>query len=578
MYDGTNLPAGVDVIVRLHDVKRLLEFGYALFSLSNQTYGPIHVIVVTQSFDADMTDQVRASIAAYCWRERGHPEPSVVNVSAPPGADIRTKLLNVGIGHARYRFLAFLDCDDYLYGHAYEYLVNEAMTSGAVLTFGGIVCRHIKVFEQFVYSVKEFRDLFRGEGLRDLHRGNFCPIHSFLVDREQIAPSDLAFNPALNRLEDYEFLLRVCTKYKARFESRAKVVGVYNWHLDGRGSIQFAEVDATKTAENKRSWNNARRHIWRLKTLLRGDQAVAAELITSSASQTEAVSPEAVSVGAGSGDLPLLVPLGHFYSPVADPKEIRKREARLWSASDVLEGVDLAADKQIDLLAKLKPHAVSIDYPVDDPGDNRTYFYNNDQYPVLDAEFLHAALSYFRPKAMIEVGSGFSSLVTANVNRTLLGGKLHFTCIEPYPRQFLVDGVEGISRVVQQKVEDADPALFDVLGPGDVLFIDSSHVSKTGSDVNYLLFDVLPRLKPGVLIHFHDIFLPDEYPKEWVLEQGRNWNEQYLIRAFLQYNRSFKVVWAAHFMGTRNRAAVQTVFPNYPALGGGGSLWIRREG
>jgi len=158
---------------------------------------------------------------------------------------------------------------------------------------------------------------------------------------------------------------------------------------------------------------------------------------------------------------------------------------------------------------------------------------------------------------MIEVGSGFSSLISAEVNRCHLNGAMEFSCIEPYPRQFLIDGVDGITTLVRKRVEDVEPSFFDRLGDGDVLFIDSSHVSKTGSDVNYLFFDVLPRLRPGVLVHIHDIFLPDEYPKVWAIDDCRSWNEQY--------------------MGTRHTAAVQATFPRYPRLGGGGSLWLRRK-
>jgi predicted O-methyltransferase YrrM len=273
----------------------------------------------------------------------------------------------------------------------------------------------------------------------------------------------------------------------------------------------------------------------------------------------------------------------HYYSlldifthRIADPLDIRAREQKIWQQVDEMPGIDLNIPDQLALLRQLKPHTESINYPVDQPEDPTTYFYGNDQYPVLDAEFLYAALTHFRPKSMIEVGSGFSSLITADVNRRLLDSKLDFSCIEPFPRQFLLDGVEGITRLVQQKVEDVELSFFDRLDAGDILFIDSSHVSKVGSDVNYLFFEVLPRLKKGVLVHIHDIFLPDEYPKTWVIDQGRNWNEQYLLRAFLQFNADWKVVWAAHFMGTRHTAAVQNTFPRYPKLGGGGSFWIER--
>ncbi len=272
----------------------------------------------------------------------------------------------------------------------------------------------------------------------------------------------------------------------------------------------------------------------------------------------------------------LLFPVGHFYSPIADPGDIRAREAVIWERRNSMTGIDLRVDSQLALLRELAPFTLYIDNPLDQPEDPTVYFYNNDQYPVLDAEFLHAALCYFRPAKMIEVGSGFSSLITADVNRRLLDRSLEFSCIEPYPRQFLIDGVDGISQLVRKKVEEVELTFFDRLEKNDILFIDSSHVTKVGSDVNYLFFEVLPRLKPGVIAHIHDIFLPDEYPRIWVMDQGRNWNEQYLLRAFLLHNRDWEVIWAAHYMGTWHRAAVQEIFPRYPLLGGGGSFWIRR--
>ena len=273
----------------------------------------------------------------------------------------------------------------------------------------------------------------------------------------------------------------------------------------------------------------------------------------------------------------LLFPIGHFYSPIADPTLIEARKAEIFRKRDGSVGIDYKVDKQLALLGTLAPHARLIDYPAEDPGDGLTYFYNNDQFPVLDAEFLHAALCHFRPAQMIEVGSGFSSLITANVNRRFLNGELRFTCIEPFPRQFLIDGVEGITDLIVSKVEDLDLEFFDRLGDGDILFIDSSHVSKVGSDVNYLFFEIIPRLNPGVIVHVHDIFLPDEYPEAWVLDQNRNWNEQYLLQTFLQFNSDWEVLWASHLMGTRHRDAVTGVFARYPRLGGGGSLWMRRR-
>lgn len=274
--------------------------------------------------------------------------------------------------------------------------------------------------------------------------------------------------------------------------------------------------------------------------------------------------------------IPLLFPIGHFYSPIANPLDITERAEKIWHHTDTMLGIDLNIEKQLELLEHLKPYVASIDYPIENNGDDSCFFYKNDQYPALDAEFLYTALCHFKPKTMIEIGSGYSSLITADVNKRILNNQLNFYCIEPYPRQFLLDGVAGITQLIQKKVEDIEQTFFDCLNDGDILFIDSSHVSKIGSDVNFLFFEIIPRLKKGVIVHIHDILLPDEYPKSWAIEQGRNWNEQYLLRAFLQFNSDWEVMWSTCFMQTRYSEKIQAVFPRFTVLGGGGSFWIRR--
>lgn len=286
--------------------------------------------------------------------------------------------------------------------------------------------------------------------------------------------------------------------------------------------------------------------------------------------------------------LPKMFPDGHYYSAIPDPADLRRRAARLWARQEAMPGVDLRVPQQLALLQAVAPHTALIDYPLDDPSPPGTftgvpasppvYYYRNGMFPVLDAEFLFAALCHFRPARVIEVGSGFSSLVMADVNRRVFGGRMDITCIEPYPRDFLRAGVPGIARLRTERVEEVALDVFGELAAGDLLFIDSSHVSKTGSDVNFLFFEVLPRLAPGVMVHLHDIFLPDEYPEPWVLGEGRSWNEQYLLRAFLQYNAAWDVLWMAHYMLSRHGDAVSAVFPRCPALGDGGSLWMRRRG
>ncbi len=269
-------------------------------------------------------------------------------------------------------------------------------------------------------------------------------------------------------------------------------------------------------------------------------------------------------------------PAGHYYSPIPDPADLLQREQKIWSSRPALAGVDMQVAQQLELLQNLRPHLAAIDYPVDAPPEPDRYYYANGMFPVLDAEFLFGALCLFRPRRVIEVGSGFSSLVMADANRRAFGGSIDITCIEPYPREFLKAGVEGISRLVTARLQDVDLAIFDQLDSGDVLFIDSSHVSKTGSDVNLLFFEVLPRLKSGVYVHLHDIFLPDEYPRAWVIDEERSWSEQYLLHSFLMFNSQWRVVWMSYYMLTRHAQAVSAVFPRCPALGHGGSFWMQR--
>ena len=232
-------------------------------------------------------------------------------------------------------------------------------------------------------------------------------------------------------------------------------------------------------------------------------------------------------------------PNGHFYSPVVDPREVALRADRLWPEKPECLGIDFEPARHRDILRNARRTICRrYDYPemLEETPTLDRFFTRNSQFGWLDSRVLFAFLNEWRPRRMIEVGSGYSSLLVADVNRRFLGNALDFTCIEPYPREFLKQRIEGITRVIETKVQDVDPAEFERLDAGDVLFIDSSHVAKTGSDVNHLVFEIFPRLRRGVRIHIHDIFLPAEYPKDWVLGENRSWNEQYVIRALLMHS------------------------------------------
>jgi predicted O-methyltransferase YrrM len=205
------------------------------------------------------------------------------------------------------------------------------------------------------------------------------------------------------------------------------------------------------------------------------------------------------------------------------------------------------------------------------------YYSDNPFFMYADALLLYSMLRHYRPHRVIEVGSGFSSAVMLDTNDTFLSRSVRFTFIEPYPDRLLsLIGERDRKKcdVLPVMAQDVPLTVFESLEPGDVLFVDSSHIAKIGSDVVYLLTDVLPRLRSGVLIHFHDIFWPFEYPEEWVRE-GRAWNENYMLKAFLQYNSSFKIVLFSPYLALHHRATLDRLFPLW-MTSPGASLWLAK--
>ncbi len=272
---------------------------------------------------------------------------------------------------------------------------------------------------------------------------------------------------------------------------------------------------------------------------------------------------------------------GHYYSPVVNPKELD--QIPLWHEPPVCRGVDFNDKRHLEVLTEWFPRYID-DYDYDcpehstDDDDAVAGFYTqNSQFSWLDARTLFVFLRHLKPGRVIEVGSGYSSLLMADVNQRYLLGAMKLTCIEPYPRAFLKKGLPGIHSVLEKKVQEVPLDFFAQLEPGDILFIDSSHVAKTGSDVNYLYLQVLPELKPGVHIHIHDVFLPLEYPRDWVMGENRSWNEQYLVHALLMYSHGFRVSFGSSYAkyAFPDQVAKALAFPDARAFGGG-SLWLER--
>ena len=212
-------------------------------------------------------------------------------------------------------------------------------------------------------------------------------------------------------------------------------------------------------------------------------------------------------------------PIGVYYSPMYDTRELARDRERIWTRPPrETPGIRWPDAEQLELCRGVFARQDSFTFretPGEDPTD---YHASNDQFPPLDAWVLAGLLEHTRPARMIEVGGGFSTLVSARVNRERLANSMHLTCIEPYPRQFLLDGVPGMSGLRIERIQDTPLGLFEDLAAGDVLFVDTAHTVKTGGDVVWIFQEILPRLAPGVLVHIHDVFMPGDYPEPWVME------------------------------------------------------------
>ncbi|MEQ8660624.1 MAG: class I SAM-dependent methyltransferase, partial [Gammaproteobacteria bacterium] len=252
---------------------------------------------------------------------------------------------------------------------------------------------------------------------------------------------------------------------------------------------------------------------------------------------------------------------GHFYSPLPDLATVRATTAAA-GGFDELAGIRCDVAAMLALTRTFAAHRVALPVPAR-AGAAPRFHPDNPYFSYGDAVIATCMLRTFTPARVIEVGSGFSSACMLDVAERYLDGRVAFTFIEPWPErlmQLLTPADRARCRIEQQPVQALPVSLFEALGSGDVLFIDSSHVGKFGSDVLHLLYHVLPRLAPGVLVHFHDVPWPFEYPRHW-LEQGRAWNEAYLLRAFLQYNDAFEIVYFNAYMEQCQRAAYAAALP-----------------
>jgi predicted O-methyltransferase YrrM len=267
---------------------------------------------------------------------------------------------------------------------------------------------------------------------------------------------------------------------------------------------------------------------------------------------------QAVQGGLGVSVTPL-----HFYFPVPNIKSLERKD---WRAPRPCGAFDYRLDEQVDRLRRdILPFADEWRFAEESNGDQHAFHVNNGFFERVDAEVAYSFVRGRKPRRVIEIGSGHSTLVMASAmeRNATEGAAGEFTSIEPHPRAFLKDGLPGLTHLIETRVQDVPLEEFRRLEAGDVLFIDSSHVVAMDSDVLYELLRILPSLAPGVLVHFHDIFAPLDYPEKFVKRNLCFWGEQYMLEAFLSFNTQFKVVWTGSAMQQWRADVLREAFPGW---------------
>jgi hypothetical protein len=269
----------------------------------------------------------------------------------------------------------------------------------------------------------------------------------------------------------------------------------------------------------------------------------------------------------------------HFYSPVPDTTAISDTT---WSQKyDDIPNLAINRTAILEILSQLSIYGQELVDITDEPSAELVagvphYHWVNPAFDGGDASVLYAMIRYLKPKRVIEIGSGFSTLIGLKAIRKNTFGQ--YTCIEPYPNENIKSLAKtGDVDLMESVVQSVPLEFFQSLEAGDILFIDSSHICKTGSDVVYELLKIIPHLERGVTIHLHDILFPGEYQKSWVVDRHIFWNEQYILMAFLAFNNAFNMLIPNQvFVSDQQlKKAFQAAFP-YSPVAGGGSFWFER--
>lgn len=253
----------------------------------------------------------------------------------------------------------------------------------------------------------------------------------------------------------------------------------------------------------------------------------------------------------------------HRWSPIPDTRNL---DPDLWNGTRELRCIDLNEAGQLDLVTDIERRYADdvASFPMTEaettgPGE---YYVRNGTFETVDGEVLYYLVRECEPETVIQMGGGFS---TRAIARAIEAESLDTTVevFEPYRDDWLERESPDDYTLNERLATDLDPERIARLEPGDILFVDSTHVVRTGNDMYRLMFDLIPRLPDGVLVHFHDIFLPKEYPRDWVENRGWALNEQYFLHSFLMFNERFEVRWLGQYMHERHSERLASVIDSY---------------
>ncbi len=297
------------------------------------------------------------------------------------------------------------------------------------------------------------------------------------------------------------------------------------------------------------------------------------------------------------GGLGVSVTPSHFYFPVPNLKSFQQKD---WVACRPCAALDFRLQEQIQRLhTEMLPFAAEWNFAEAPSGDNHEFHLNNGFFEHVDAEVAYAFVRRAKPRMLVEVGSGNSTLLLASAlkKNAAEGQPSEMISIDPHAQPYLKGGIPGQMQLMEIPVQKAPLEIFRRLRANDILFIDSSHVVSMDSDVVHECLRILPELAPGVLVHFHDIFTPLDYPEKFVMTNLCFWGEQYLLEAFLSFNSTFRVLWSSSAMQHFHPDVLQNAFPAWegsfgrmparlkifsPTLDGTNvwpcSFWIQRVG